>query len=134
MNTQELAFSPAHELRKLIAKRQLSSVELTDTYLRRIQALDSKLNAFLTVVAEDAINTAKEADKAVARNDPLGPLHGVPIAIKDLMPSKGIRTTKGSLVFKNWVPEHDDISVERIRAAGAPPGPLDDADWRSGRR
>ena len=119
MREPELAFAPAHELRELIVKKRLSPVELTETYLRRIEALDPRLNAFLTVVADEAMRAAREAEAAVTRGDQLGRLHGITIGIKDLVPTKGIRTTQGSLVFKDWVPDQDDVSVERIKAAGA---------------
>lgn len=119
MTDRELAFTPAYILAKLIAQKKLSPVELTEACLRRIEALNPRLNAFLTVTAEEALQEARQAEKAVMQGKPLGPLHGVPTSIKDLEATKGIRTTKGSLAYKNWIPDYDQLVVERIRAAGA---------------
>ena len=116
---QELAFTPAYRLRELIATSKLSPVELTELCLRRIEALNPRLNAFLTVTADEALAAAKIAEQAVVRGDELGPLHGIPTSIKDLVPTKGIRTTRGSLIYKDWVPDEDDLVVERIKKAGA---------------
>ena len=116
---QALAFTPAHELRELIASKQLSPVELTEMYLQRIESMNPTLNAFLTVTADLAMETAREAEAAVTRGDALGPLHGIPTSIKDLVLTKGIRTTRGSLVYKDYVPDEDDVVVERIKQAGA---------------
>ncbi len=115
---QDLAFTPAYELRERIAKKGLSPVELTELYLRRIEAMNPTLNAFLTVTADEAMEAAREAEAAVTQGDPLGPLHGIPTSIKDLVPTKGIRTTRGSLTLKDWVPEEDDPVMDRIRGAG----------------
>ena len=114
----ELAFTPAYRLRELIAQKQLSPVELTEGCLERIDSLNPKLNAFLTVTADEALQAAREAEKAVMSGDELGPLHGVPTSIKDLEDTKGIRTTRGSLVYKDRVPDQDELVVERIKAAG----------------
>jgi Asp-tRNA(Asn)/Glu-tRNA(Gln) amidotransferase A subunit family amidase len=118
MNDRELAFKPAYELAKLIAKKKLSPVELTEACLRRIEALNPRLNAFLTVTADEALQAARQAEAAVMRGEKLGPLHGVPTSIKDLEATKGVRTTRGSLAYKDWVPDQDQLVVERIRAAG----------------
>ena len=119
MTDDDLAFTPAWQLRRLIGEKKISPVELTELFLRRIETLNPKLNAYLTVVAEEAVTTAREAEAAVKRGDKLGPLHGVPISIKDLTATRGIRTTRGSLLFKNFVPDEDEVVVERIRQAGA---------------
>ena len=115
---QELAFTSASELRQLIAGKQVSPVEVTETYLRRIDRLDPDYNAFLTV-ADDAIESAKAAEEAVVRGDRLGPLHGLPVSIKDLEMTRGLRTTAGSLIYQDRVPDVDSIVVERVRGAGA---------------
>ena len=81
---QELAFTPAWELRDMMASKQVSPVELTELYLRRIEALDHNLNAYLTVTADEALRDASEAEAAIQSGQPLGPLHGIPISIKDL--------------------------------------------------
>ncbi len=112
---EELAFAPASELRTLIATKQVSPVELTELYFERIDRLDSKLNAYLTLTRDEAMESARAAEQAVVRGDELGPLHGLPISIKDLEMTKGIRTTGGSLAFKVRVPAEDSIVVERVR-------------------
>ena len=116
---EELAFAPATELRELIADGRVSPVEITELYLRRIERLDSQLNSFLTVTAERAMKAARNAEEAVARGDELGPLHGIPISIKDLQMTAGVRTTSGSLTYKDRVPDADSAVVERVLAAGA---------------
>ena len=116
---RELAFTPACRLRELISGRKLSPVELTDLYLRRIEALNPRLNAFLTITADEARAAARAAEDAVMRGEHLGPLHGIPTSIKDLVPTKGIRTTRGSLIYEDWVPHQDDLVVERMKEAGA---------------
>ncbi len=115
----DLAFTPAYRLRELIAQKKLSPVELTEACLRRIEALDPRLNAFLTVTADAALAQAREAEQAVARGDELGPLHGVPTSFKDLVPTKNVRTTRGSLAYQDWRPDFDDLVVERTKQAGA---------------
>ncbi len=114
-----LAFAPASELRALIADKQVSPVELTQLYFDRIDRLDSQLNAYLTLTQDEAMQAAVAAEDAVMRGDALGPLHGVPISIKDLELTKGIRTTSGSLVYKDRIPDEDSIVVERVKSAGA---------------
>ena len=114
-----LAFAPASELRKLIAGKELSPVELTEMYLRRIDRLDSRLDSYLTVAHDQAISAARSAEEAVMRGDDLGPLHGLPISIKDLELTKGLRTTSGSLIFEDRVPDEDSVVVERVRQSGA---------------
>ena len=119
MLDEEMAFAPATEHLKFIANKQVSPVELTELYLQRIEDLDGKLNSYLTVTADEAIQRAKEAEAGVLRGDHLGPLHGLPISIKDLEMTRGIRTTVGSVVFKDYIPSEDSIVVERVRQAGA---------------
>ena len=119
MIDEELAFAPATELLRLIAAKQVSPVELTELYLDRIERLDSQLRSFLVVAADEALASAKAAETAVLRGDTLGPLHGLPIPIKDTQMTAGIRTTQGSLLFEDRVPERDSAVVERVRAAGA---------------
>ena len=119
MDDRDLAFTPGYRQREMIASREISPVELTELYLRRIEELNPRLNAFLTVASEQAMEAARQAEQAVARGDDLGPLHGVAVSIKDLASTKGIRTTRGSLVYQDQVPDEDDIFVERLRQAGA---------------
>ena len=119
MTDTELAFASATDLRGKIASKEVSPVELVDMFCDRIEALDSSLNSYLTVDREGALETAKAAEQAVMDGQDLGPLHGVPISVKDLEMTRGLRTTGGSLVFKDRVPEADSIVVERVRESGA---------------
>jgi aspartyl-tRNA(Asn)/glutamyl-tRNA(Gln) amidotransferase subunit A len=119
MLDEELAFAPAAELRDLIASHAISPVELTDLYLSRIQRIDGRLNSYLTIAAESARESAQIAEAAVMRGRTLGPLHGVPVSVKDLDLTRGIRTTGGSLAFADRVPDQDSLVVERLRSAGA---------------
>lgn len=119
MANEDLAFTPAWRLRELISTKELSPVELTEFFLRRIEALNPKLNAYLTVTAEEALSEARLAEQAVLKGEVLGPLHGIPISIKDLEVTKGVPTTLGSLVFKDKVPQEDTVVVERVRKSGA---------------
>lgn len=119
MNKQDLAFAPASEIRDLVATGQVSPVELTELFYGRIERLNPQLNAYLTLNIDEAMKSAKLAEEAVSRGDELGALHGVPMSVKDLEMTKGLRTTSGSLVFKDRIPEEDSIVVERLRNAGA---------------
>ena len=119
MPDDDLAFTPASELRRLIDYKQVSVAELTELYLRRIESLNPKLNAYLTVTGDEAMASARSADQDLSRGAAKGPFHGIPISIKDLELTKGIRSTMGSLVFKDHVPDMDAAMVERVRASGA---------------
>lgn len=119
MTATDLAYLSAAELAPLIRTRQLSPVELVDATLARIERAQPVLNAFITICADDARAAARSAEDAVMRGAALGPLHGVPFAVKDLVNTKGVRTTFGSLVFANNVPNADAVSVARLKAAGA---------------
>ena len=119
MVDNELAFALATHLLELIATKQVSPVELTELYFSRIDRLDSQLNSYLLLTREEAMKTAKVAEEAVMRGEELGALHGLPISIKDTQMTRGVRTTNGSLVFKDRIPERDAAVVERVREAGA---------------
>ena len=119
MTDNELAFLPAIELRNLVREKKVSPVEAAKTFLERIDSLDSQLNSYLTVLPEDALRAARAAEDAVMRGDELGPLHGVPVSIKDLEMTSGVRTTGGSLLFEDRVPDVDSEVVRRIMGAGA---------------
>ena len=114
-----VAFAPAFEMREMIAKKQVSPVEVTELYFDRIEKLDSKLNAYLTLTRDEAMQSARAAEAAVMRGEELGSLHGVPISIKDLEMTKDVRTTSGSLPYKDRVPDEDSIVVERVKQSGA---------------
>ncbi len=98
---------------------EVSAVEVMDAHLSQIERLNPKLNAIVTLLFDRARVGAEKADKALARGDIVGPLHGLPIAHKDLFPAKGIRTTFGSKVFKDFIPNEDALIIERLRRAGA---------------
>ena len=114
----EMAFTPATEVRRMIAAKEISAVELAEFFFQRIEDLNPQLSAYLTVCPEQALADARAADEAVQRGDELGALHGVPISVKDLELTKGVRTTMGSAIFRDRVPEIDSIVVERVKAAG----------------
>lgn len=99
--------------------REVSSRELTEGCLRQIEAKNGRLNAFLTVTGERALADADTADREFAAGLDRGPLHGIPIALKDVFCTKGIRTTCGSLLFKDHVPDYDSAVAERLAAAGS---------------
>ena len=115
----ELCLRPATELAALIRSRQLSARELTDACLERIDALDGAVNAVVTLDAEGARAAADAADAALAAGEHVGPLHGLPVAHKDTHATGGMRTTHGSPLFADSVPEADELVVARMRAAGA---------------
>src|SRR5499427_10921462 len=115
----DVAFASAAELVSLIRNREISPVEVMRATLARIERSQPTLNAFITVAAEPAMESARAAEVAVMHGDPLGPLHGVPLAVKDLAATAGIRTTWGSLIFKDHVPDADAEVVARLKRAGA---------------
>ncbi len=119
MSSADLCFTPATELAALIRHKALSPVELTEAILARIEQLNGWLGAYCTVTAEQARVDARAAEDAVMREDILGPLHGIPISVKDLTYTKGVRTTRGSRLWADYVPDEDAPVVERIKAAGA---------------
>ncbi len=107
------------ELGRRIARREISPVEVVRTALGRIEALDGAINAFITVLADDALREAERAERAILGGGYLGPLHGVPVGLKDLYQTRGVRTTGGSRVLADWVPDEDAAVTERLRRAGA---------------
>ena len=115
----ELASLSAVELARKIREKELSPVEVTEYFLRRIEEHNPKVNAFCTVDAEGARQAARAAEERLMAGGELPPLLGVPVAIKDLTPTKGIRTTYGSRLFAGHVPEADSIVVTRLKEAGA---------------
>ncbi|MGH2471254.1 MAG: amidase [Candidatus Limnocylindria bacterium] len=102
-----------------IRSRRLSPVSLTESCLARIEALEPRLNAFVTVTAELAREQARQAEREIARGRYRGPLHGIPVAVKDLFATKGIRTTAGSRILADWIPDLDATVVRKLRDAGA---------------
>lgn len=118
MSTTELCFTPASELAAAIRRRQVSPVEIVEAVLTRIEALNPHLNAFLAVDAEGARAAARTAEAAVMRGEARGLLHGLPVSIKDLEPSQGLRCTYGSKFFEHAIAETDGAVTERVKAAG----------------
>lgn len=117
--TDDLAFLTIGELTELIRSRKISPVEVSRAMLERIGRLNPKLNAYITVTADLAMKSAQEAESEIQRNHWRGPLHGVPIALKDLFDTAGIKTTAASELFKDRVPERDAEVVRKLKAAGA---------------
>ena len=107
------------EAAALVRDRRISPTELTEACLARIEAVESRLNAFVTVTADLARAQAREAADEIAAGRYRGPLHGIPVAVKDLFATKGIRTTAGSRILADWIPDEDATVVRRLREAGA---------------
>ncbi|MCK4383909.1 MAG: amidase, partial [Candidatus Lokiarchaeota archaeon] len=118
MKKEDICFMSAFEMREKIETQELSSIEITETIIERIEKVNPIINAYCTPTFELARETAKKADEAVKRNEKLGLLHGIPTSIKDLMQTKGIRTTYGSKLYEDFIPEQDDIAVQRLIKAG----------------
>lgn len=116
--SEDLAYSSIAEIAPRLRGRELSPVELTQVCLDRIQELDSEIRAFITVLADSALAEARAAEAELQRGEYRGPLHGIPIAHKDLLHTRGVRTTAGSRVFANFVPEDDAPVVSKLREAG----------------
>ena len=116
---EDLAWRSALEIAALVRDKQLSPVELTAALLARIEAINPRLNAYCLVAADFARAAAKEAEIAVMKREPIGPLHGVPVSLKDMLYTRGLRTTGGSRLFADLIPEEDAVPVGRLRAAGA---------------
>jgi len=114
-----VAFLPAHELARRIRRKELSSLELLDLYLARIDRLNPRLNAVVVLDAERARQRAREADAALARNHCWGPLHGVPMTVKEAFNVAGLPTTWGFEAHRSNRPERDAVTVERLKVAGA---------------
>lgn len=114
----DLAYLSAARLAALVQERQVSPVELVKTYLERIDRFDARLRAYITVLPEAALEAARKAEAAVMRGESLGPLHGVPYAVKDQFATAGVRTTLGSRILEHHVPVEDATVVARLNEAG----------------
>jgi aspartyl-tRNA(Asn)/glutamyl-tRNA(Gln) amidotransferase subunit A len=115
----QLSYLSLHELARRLRAREVSSVEATRAALERIERLNPKLNAFITVMAESALAEARVTDEENATGRYRGALHGVPVAVKDLCATKGVRTTAASKILADWVPDEDATVVRKLREAGA---------------
>ena len=118
-NEEDVAFAPVAQLSRWIAGRQITSEELTEIYLRRIERFDPKLRCVITVTREHALEQARKADAEIAGGHYRGPLHGIPWGAKDLLDTAGIATTYGAEPFRDRVPAADSAVVKRLNAAGA---------------
>jgi Asp-tRNA(Asn)/Glu-tRNA(Gln) amidotransferase A subunit family amidase len=119
LGEDDLAFAPVTSLARLIQSRQVSSVELTELYLRRLERYDPALRCVVTMTGDLALEQARQADAEIAAGRYRGPLHGIPWGAKDLLATRGIRTTWGAAPFTDQVPDYDATVVERLRGAGA---------------
>ena len=120
MNSRDPCFLAAADLVRLYRARKASPLEVMQAVLARIDAVNPAVNAYVTLARESALAAASAATKALGRKgNTLPPLHGVPVSIKDLTATQGIRTTWGSLIYENHVPDEDDLVVQRLKAAGA---------------
>jgi amidase len=117
--TDDLCFTPAVELAARIARRDVSVTEVVQAHLAQIERVNPRVNAVVTLTAERALAEARDKDAALARGVRPGPLFGLPVVHKDLVPTRGIRTTYGSPIYRDHVPDEDGLIVERLRAAGA---------------
>ncbi|MBI5562996.1 MAG: Asp-tRNA(Asn)/Glu-tRNA(Gln) amidotransferase subunit GatA [Deltaproteobacteria bacterium] len=116
MNITELAI---HETAELLAKKELTSVQVTEAYLKRIGAVDGRVNAFITVTPDEAIAAAKEADERIRRGADVTPITGVPLSVKDIFCTRGVQTTCASRILKGFVPPFDATVIRRLKHAGA---------------
>ncbi len=118
MNKEEICFMSAIDMFEVIRRQELTSVEITETIIERIEKVNPIINAYCTTTFDLARKMAKEADDKVKKGEKLGLLNGIPTSIKDLVAVKGIRTTYGSKIFENHVPDYDDVVVRRLKKEG----------------
>src|SRR5215472_11144739 len=118
-SAQQLPQLELSEVSQAVQKKEVSPVELAQACLARIEKLNPVLNAFITVMAESALHEAKKAEAEIGRGEWKGPLHGIPLAVKDLAETAGVRTTAASAVLEHYVPSEDAEVVRRLRKAGA---------------
>lgn len=118
MNKEEICFMSAIDMFDAIRRQELTSIEITETIIERIEQINPITNAYCTTTFDLAREMAREADDKVKKGEKLGLLNGIPTSIKDLNPVKGIRTTYGSKIFENNIASHDDIAIQRLRTQG----------------
>ena len=118
MNPEEICYLSAGELSPLIQKREISPVEIVKAHLNRIESLEPILNSFITLLADQAMEAARQAEKEIQAGRYRGPLHGIPLGLKDLFYTKGIRTTSGSKIFDTFIPNVDGTVVTKLKEAG----------------
>src|SRR5271165_4905849 len=117
--SQDLCFLSAAELRVRIIRKEVSPVEITRAVLARAEKLQPQLNCFITLCGDEAIAQAQAAERKVMAGEPLGLLHGIPLTVKDIVNTKGVRTTFGAVPYRDNVPAEDAVAVARLRAQGA---------------
>ena len=115
----DVCYATISELAERLRRRQISPVELTRAALERAAALNGRLNCFITIAEREALAAAAQAERELVVGPHRGPLHGIPYSVKDLYATKGIRTTAGSKVLAEWVPDFDATAVARLKGAGA---------------
>jgi len=118
VNKEDICFMSACDMVEKIKTQELTSVEITEAIIERIEKINPIINAYCTPTFELARDMAKAADDKVKKGEKLGILHGIPTSIKDLMETKGIRTTFGSKIYENYIPEEDDLTVKKLKEAG----------------
>ena len=119
MDTLEICYMSARDLSKLVQNKEISPVELIGAHLSRIEATEPVLNSFITLLADEARGAARQAEKDIQAGRYKGPLHGIPVALKDLYNTGGVRTTSGSRIFDNFVPTEDCTVAAKFQQAGA---------------
>ena len=119
MIASEIIFKSVSELAPLIKARKLSPVELVQAFLDRIESVNPKVNAFITVTGEHALREARKAEREIAAGRYRGPLHGIPYAPKDMLATRGIRTTNGSKITSDWIPTYESTVTARLNEVGA---------------
>lgn len=119
LSSEDLCFTPALELREMMRSRLISPVEVVKTFLGRIEKVNPVINAYCTLVPELALKSARGAESAIIKGGETGLLTGIPASIKDVTMTAGIRTTLGSKLYENFVPDIDELLVERLKGAGA---------------
>ena len=112
-------YPSATDLAENIRRKRLSPVEVVQSSIERIEAVNPTLNCFCFTYFDEAMQLAREAERVITSGVPVGPLHGVPVAIKDVTPTKGKTTTRGSRMYEHWVPDYDAVMVQRLLTAGA---------------
>ncbi|MCC8984012.1 amidase, partial [Bradyrhizobium acaciae] len=116
--SDDLCLLSAVELRARIARKDVSPVEVTAAVLARAERLQPELNCFITLCGDEAVAQAKRAERRLMAGEPLGLLHGIPFTVKDIVSTKGVRTTFGAVPYKDNVPDQDAVAVARLRAQG----------------
>jgi aspartyl-tRNA(Asn)/glutamyl-tRNA(Gln) amidotransferase subunit A len=115
----DLRFGSIADLSERLRRRDLSPVELVEATLERAAMLNPRLNCFITLLGQDALEAARRAERGLARSESRGPLHGIPFSVKDLYATRDVRTTAGSKVLRDWVPDFDATTVAQLKKAGA---------------